>query len=143
MIRQIGAIIMATKTTKLIKKSSASPALSVNNTSYAAAKKAEIALQMPSGFPLNFHLEGLFVQLSSVSTAATLSIKICTDSAGDEAIVASSDASIDAGITTGTKGSCIFKIDLDYVFDSSPCYVFFKVNAGSATVDLVEFTYSE
>ena len=99
---------------------------------------------MPSGFPLAFHLEGLFIQVSSIaSSAAQITTKVTTDAAGDEAILTSTQDTIDVGVTTATDGSVSYKIDMDYLFDASTIYVFCKTNTGSVSVDKVELTYHE
>lgn len=143
LIRLKEGAIMATKTTSLIKKSVDSTQKTSVGTAYATAKKATLPLQMPSGFPLNFHLEGLFVQVSSISSATKLTVKITTDSGGDEAIVTSTESDLDVGVTTSSDGSAIFKIDLDYVFDAADIYCFIKTDAGSVSVDSVTLTYHE
>lgn len=134
---------MAVRSVSLIKKSVDSTAKSAVGTSYATAKKATLNLAMPDGFPLTFHLEGLFVQLSSISSATKLTVKLTQDSDGDQALVTSTESDIDVGVTTSSDGSAIYKIDLDYSFDSSPVYVFMKTDAGSVTVDSVTLTYHE
>lgn len=135
---------MALRTNKIIKKSVDSVQKTSVGTSYATAKKATLALQMPSGFPLAFHLEGLFIRLSSLNSSPTkLTIKITTDANGDEAIVTGTESTIETGVTTATDGAVVYKIDLDYIFDSSDIYVFYKTDAGTVSVDAVELTYHE
>jgi len=133
---------MATRTTSLIKKSSDTTQKTGVTTSYDASKKATLALQMPSNFPLAFHLEGLFIRMSSLASSPTkITMKLTTDSGGDEAIVTGTESTIETGVTTATDGSVVYKIDLDYIFDSSNVYVFFKTDVGSVSVDSVELTY--
>ena len=135
---------MATRTTSLIKKSSDTTQKTGVGTSYDASKKATLELQMPSGFPLAFHLEGLFIQVSSIaSSAAQITTKVIIDAAGDEAILTSTQDTIDVGVTTSTDGSVSYKIDMDYLFDASTIYVFCKTNTGTVSVDKVELTYHE
>ena len=135
---------MATRTTSLIKKSSDTTQKTSVTTSYDASKKATLALQMPSNFPLAFHLEGLFIRMSSLASSPTkITMKLTTDSGGDEAIVTGTESTIETGVTTATDGSVVYKIDLDYIFDSSNVYVFFKTDVGSVSVDSVELTYHE
>ena len=135
---------MALRTNKIIKKSIDSTQKTSVGTSYATAKKATLGLLMPSGFPLAFHLEGLFIRLSSLNSSPTkLTIKITTDANGDEAIITGTESTIETGVTTATDGSVVYKIDLDYIFDSSDIYVFYKTDAGTVSVDAVELTYHE
>ena len=135
---------MATRTTSLIKKSADTTQKTSVGTSYDASKKATLALQMPNQFPLAFHLEGLFIRMSSLaSSPTTLTIKVTLDSNGDEAIVTGTASTIEAGVTTATDGSVVYKIDLDYIFESSDIYVFYKTDAGTVSIDAVELTYHE
>ena len=135
---------MALRTNKIIKKSVDGTQKTSVGTSYDTAKKATLALLMPSGFPLAFHLEGLFIRLSSLNSSPTkLTIKITTDANGDEAIVTGTESTIETGVTTATDGAVVYKIDLDYIFDSSDIYVFYKTDAGTVSVDAVELTYHE
>ena len=135
---------MALRTNKIIKKSVDGTQKTSVGTSYATAKKATLTLQMPSGFPLAFHLEGLFIRMSSLNSSPTkLTIKITTDANGDEAIVTGTESTIETGVTTATDGAVVYKIDLDYIFDSSDIYVFYKTDAGTVSVDAVELTYHE
>lgn len=85
------------------------------------------------------------VQLSSISTAATLTLRICRDSAGDEIIVPDTDATIVTGVATATDGAIAYKIDIPYVdhADNDSYYLFFKVNAGSVTVDSSNFSWTD
>jgi hypothetical protein len=135
---------MAVRSVGVIKKSSDATQKTSVGTSYATAKKATLALDMPTGFPLNFHLEGVFVQMSSLNSSPTkLTMKLTTDSGGDLAIVTATESDIDTGVTTATDGSAIYKIDLDYIFESSTVYLFFKTDAGTVSIDSVELTYRE
>lgn len=135
---------MARNIKSIIKKSTDTTQKTSVGTSYATAKKATLTLQMPTNFPLAFHLEGLFIRMSSLNSSPTkLTVKITTDADGDEAIVTGTESTIETGVTTATDGSVVYKIDLDYIFDSSDIYVFYKTDAGTVSVDAVELTYHE
>lgn len=135
---------MAVRSVSLIKKSTDSTQKTGISTSYDAAKKATLTLIMPNGYPLNFHLEGLFVQMSSLASSPTkLTARITTDADGDKAIVTGTESEIEVGVTTSTDGSAVYRIDVDYIFESAPVYVFFKTDAGTVSVDSVEMTYHE
>jgi hypothetical protein len=135
---------MARNIKSIIKKSTDTTQKTSVGTSYDGTKKATLSLQMPEGFPLAFHLEGLFIRMSSLaSSPTTLTIKITTDSNGDEAIVTGTASTIETGVTTATDGAVVYKIDLDYIFDDSDIYVFYKTDAGTVSIDAVELTYHE
>ncbi len=135
---------MAVRTVSLIKRSSDTTQKTSVGTSYATAKKATLTLDMDSGFPLNFHLSGLFVKMSSLNSSPTkLTMKITSDSGGDEAIITGTESTIETGVTTATDGSAIYKIDVDFIFDSPTVYVLFKTDAGTVSIDSVTLTYHE
>lgn len=134
---------MALKTVSIIKKSVDSTQKTSVGTSYDKTKAASLALKLNSAFPLDCHLEGLFIKMSSISSATKLTIKLTTDSDGDNSIVTGTESTIETGVTTSTEGNTVYKIDLDYVFDSSTVYCMFKTDAGSVSIDTVELTYHE
>jgi|TARA_R100000655_G_scaffold4209_2_gene13671 hypothetical protein len=135
---------MADRMIHLIKKSVDSTQKTSVGTSYDTAKKATLELAMPPNFPLNFHLSAVYVQMSSLNSSPTkLTVKITTDSGGDEAILTSTESTIDVGVTTATDGSAIYKLDVDYIFESSTIYAFFKTDAGTVSIDKIELTYHE
>tara|TARA_Y100000114_G_C11756580_1_gene327174 strand:+ start:2500 stop:2907 length:408 start_codon:yes stop_codon:yes gene_type:complete len=135
---------MARNIKKIIKKSVDGTQVTNVGTSYSASKKSTVALIMPGSFPLAFHLEGLFIRMSSLNSSPTkLTVKITTDANGDEAIITSTESTIETGVTTATDGAVVYKIDVDYIFESSNIYVFYKTDAGTVSVDAVELTYHE
>ena len=135
---------MAVRSVSVIKKSDDTVQKTSVGTSYDTAKKATLTLKQPAQFPLTFHLEGVFVQMSSLNSSPTkLTMKLTTDSGGDLAIVTATQSDIDTGVTTATDGSAIYKIDLDYIFESETVYLFFKTDAGTVSIDSVELTYHE
>jgi hypothetical protein len=95
----------------------------------------------PSDFPYRFlEFESLFVALSSIAGgASTVTIRICSDVTGDQAVIAEATATIYAGLTTATLGSLSIHM-LDYtaacaVGTNQTLYVFFKTDVGTVTVD--------
>lgn len=82
--------------------------------------------------------------MSSLASSPTkLTARITTDADGDKAIVTGTESEIEVGVTTSTDGSAVYRIDVDYIFESAPVYVFFKTDAGTVSVDSVEMTYHE
>ena len=90
--------------------------------------------------PFKFvEMVSLWVTMTSISGATELSIIVCSDAAGDQAIMAPITATIMAGQTTATKGTCSIHL-LDYAAaiptDSDGLvYIFFRTDAGSVQVD--------
>jgi hypothetical protein len=87
----------------------------------------------------------LIVQVSSISTAATLTIRVSRDSGGDEMLIPDTTATIATGATTTTDGSAAFQIDVPYVdiSDNDAYYVLFKTDDGTVTVDSSTFVWSD
>ena len=81
----------------------------------------------------------LWVTMSSVSGATEISVLVCSDAAGDQAIMAPITATIMPGQTDATKGTCSIHL-LEYpaalsVDASGLIYFFFKTDAGTVQVD--------
>lgn len=114
-------------------------------TSFATAKKAELDLGMfPPGSPFLGRLHSVIYHVSSISSAATITFRLCTDAAGDNMLVTDTDGTIFAGVTTATAGSVSFRLDYDVGLDSgSTVYLFHKVNTGSLTIDSIELCWEE
>ena len=115
-------------------------------TSYDLAKphsfniSAALGTVGPASLPFKYaEMASLWVTMTSISGATELSIIVCSDAAGDQAIMAPITATIMAGQTTATKGTCSIHL-LDYAAaiptDSDGLvYIFFRTDAGSVQVD--------
>jgi hypothetical protein len=134
---------MAVRSVHLIRKSVDTVQKTSVGTAFDTAKKATLVLKQAPNFPFQYHLEGIFIRVSSISTATKLSIALSLDSGGDEMIVTSTESTITTGVTTAAKGATVYKIDLDYVFDSGTVFLFAKTDAGTVSIDAVELTYHE
>jgi len=99
-----------------------------------------------SDIPTVGNLQNIEFELTSISTAASVTMYLARDSVGDYPITPSvgsgATQNINEGITSG-KGSVIFTIEYDYkhfagVSNSTAgtIYLVAKVNAGSATAQV-------
>lgn len=117
-------------------------------TSYDAAKVHAHAMNTNSARNTETFigwLQLLVVQVSNISSATTLTVRVCRDAAGDEMVVPDVTATISTGITTATDGSIAVSVDAPYVnhTNADDLYVFFKTDAGTVTVDSTNFSWTE
>ena len=80
----------------------------------------------------------VWIEVTSISGAASLTIKITTDAAGDVLVYESSAGTMALGETTATTGAVTFEIaagGLPTFAQSAALYVWIKTNAGTATAD--------
>ena len=114
-------------------------------TSFATAKKLTIDTEYwPDGAPFLGRLHSLVIHVSAISSAGTITWRLCDDTTGDKSLVTDTAGALFAGITTATKGSASFRIDLDVGLTAGDeIYFFAKVDAGSVTIDEVILCWEE
>ena len=110
-------------------------------TSFALAKKSTLSVDTNYQGTFIGNFQGLFVQLSSISSATKLTMRICTDAAGDNILIPDTEAEIAIGITTASKGVAAYGVDLDVYTTTETYYVFYKTDAGTVTVEEATLTY--
>ena len=90
-------------------------------------------------------LSALYIHVNTIAAGATaLTIRLSTDTAGDNPWIGDSTATLSTGITTAAQGACTFKIDVDFVKTTNDIlYCHMKTNAGTCTVDRIELTWEE
>ena len=117
-------------------------ALSITD-AFSAAVRATLSLDLANNYPADYrgNLQGLYVSVSTISTAASLTMRLTTDTAGDAIVIGDSTATLSTGLTTGTSGNVTFKIALDAVISGKTLYAFFKTDAGTLTVTNVQLVY--
>ena len=114
--------------------------IAVSN-SFNAANKSSLNLDIDYKTVFAANDQGVFVTVSSISAANSLTIRVCTDVAGNKPIVPDTQATIANGLTTTDSGMAVYKVDLDVYTSAEVYYVIYKTNAGSLTVDSVTMTY--
>lgn len=114
-------------------------------TAFATAKAATVDLEMfPPDSAYLGRLHSVIYHVSAISSAATLTMRLCTDTAGDVMLVTDTDGTIYPGVTTATKGSISYKLDYDVGLDTGDqVHLFHKVNTGSLTIDKIEICWEE
>ena len=90
-------------------------------------------------------IEGILVQLSSISGAGRVTIRGAFDQDFDEMFLPDTEAVISAGLTTTTDGSVAYRYELPIItdVDFSQVFLCFKVDAGTVTVDSSTILWSE
>ena len=111
-------------------------------TSFATAKKATLDLNVDYRSAFWGSFQGLWIHTSSAASSPTkITIRICTDTSGDDIIIPDSDADLSFGITTATKGLACFKIDIPLFLSAETVYLYAKTDTGTVTIDKVVLTW--
>ena len=98
----------------------------------------------PDDAPYRGYVSLIVIQLSAISGATNLTIRICRDAAGDEMIITDTTSQIFTGITTATKGTACYALNaFAGLAETDRLHVFCKTNAGSLTADFCEITWGE
>lgn len=110
-------------------------------TSFNTAKKSTLSVDTNYHQTFYGNFQGIYLKLKSISSATKLTMRICVDAAGDDIIIPDTEADIAVGITTANIGAAVFGVDLDVFTESETYHVFYKVDAGTVTVDKCTLTY--
>ena len=120
--------------------------LSATN-SYATARRHNLDLMsdtIPTGsVPFSGFIDSITVHMNTIAGATTLTVRATSDLAGDNTIFGDTTATISTGVTTATDGSVTIKIGAIYGSSSDNLYLFWKTDAGTATVDTIIVNWSE
>lgn len=141
------------KTGKFI-HNSAHPGLALGATNaYAAAARHNLELNADQNNVVGStsasgrgvaRLSGLYVFVNTIAAGATqLTVRLTRDLNGDIPVIPDTTATITTGVTTATSGSCVYKIDVDYLHSDDNIYCWIKTNAGTCTVYRLELTWEE
>ena len=121
-------------------------------TSYVLAKKhtfdLKVATSAGTANPFRAFMRSMFFRCTSiVGGAAKVTIRLCLDAAGDFTILGDTEVTLDLGITTATTGSGQILFDdypfWEYINNTDTIYAFYKVDAGTATIDVAQINWSE
>jgi hypothetical protein len=93
--------------------------------------------------PVRARLSAIYIQVDTIVTATSLTVRATSDAAGDLIIVPDTTATLSTGITTAVRGGVVLKIDVDYKASDSNFYVHFRTNAGTCNVKVVEVAWEE
>lgn len=121
-------------------------------TSFSTTKRVTIPLRgilqnLGSTYWKTSELGGVQIQVSGISSATQLTVRISSDPDGDNPIVPDATAAIWTGVTTATKGAVVLHgngYPAAFPCDSSGnVYLFIKTDAGTVDVDRVVVTFVE
>jgi len=87
-----------------------------------------------------YELNSILIKLSSLaSSPTTVEYMITSDAAGDKILVTGVALDIRTGLTTATVGACEDNLQGATVY-ATDMYIFFKTDAGTVTVESVQFS---
>jgi hypothetical protein len=119
---------------------------------YAAAARHNVEINFDQSNIVGSNLAGrgvarlgaLYVFVNTIAAGATqLTVRVTRDLAGDVPVIPDTTATITTGVTTATSGSCVFKIDVDYLHSDDNFFCWIRTNAGTCTVNRLELTWEE
>ena len=93
-------------------------------------------------------LRSMIIRVKSIAGGASkVTFRICTDATGDFTVLGDTEVALDIGLTTATTG-CGQILFEDYPFwesitNTDNVYVFYKVDAGTVTIDYAQISWSE
>ena len=94
--------------------------------------------------PFIERLESIEVQVKSISGAATLTMRMTRDAAGDDIVIPDVAGTIATGITTVTVGAVVYTVGIPIAArTASTFYLHFKVDAGTVEIDESTITWVE
>ena len=93
-------------------------------------------------------VNGIHIRLSSIGAATTVTVRLCSDAAGDHTLVPDVTATLVPGITTATTACAAFAVGIPlFQLLSSPgngnLYLFAKVDGGTPSWDQSIITWQE
>lgn len=97
---------------------------------------------IPPHQPFEGYLSMILIQVSSISAATKLTLRICKDSEGNQCLVTDTISDIFSGVSDSSKGSAIFALNCyAKTYGLNDLYCFVKTNTGTVTIDYIEITY--
>ena len=114
-------------------------------TSFDASKIITMDMGMfPPSKPFRGFVSIIRIQLDNISSATTCTMRICSDTTGNECLVTDTTSNIFNGITTATTGTA--EIDVAGflgLVDTDQFYFFLKFNNGSADCRYIELNWAD
>jgi hypothetical protein len=105
-------------------------------TTYDVNKKSSINMSFSLQSYYLSELNTIQIKLSNLAVStSSVSVKICSDAAGDNIILPDTTASIDRGLTTTTNGAAVIAVNAALYASNENWYIFYKLDAGSADID--------
>ena len=110
------------------------------NNAFGLGKQSDIS----TGNSFSGFLEGVIVRFKSIAGGATkVTVKICHNTNGTGVVIPDTEAEIAFEVGSAVAGAIAIKIDFAHVHTDGSFSLFYKTNAGTATVDQLELYWSE
>ena len=81
------------------------------------------------------HASMLEVQLSNISGPTKITVSLSRDSNGDDFVLTSTESTIEYGLTTNTKGTALYRLDV-IIKDVEDQILYLHVKTDSGTLDI-------
>ncbi len=89
-------------------------------------------------------LEGMVIRVKSIAGgAAKLTVKITHSATGAQIVIPDTEADIALEVGTTTEGGVAYSFDFAHLHTDDDLHIFYKTDAGTCTVDALEFYWSE
>lgn len=121
---------------------------SYNTTDVIALDMASAQPFQPSKLQFSGTIEALRFKVTGASGSPTkLTMKVCLDAAGDECLIPSTEATLEAGTSTAATMCCTFSVRVALAQtmgnSNATLFVFAKLDTGSATYAQLTATWRE
>ena len=112
------------------------------STTYNTSKAISLEYTKYGSSQINVYASMLEVQLANVSSATKLYISLSRDVAGDEFVTTETRSDIQVGITSNTKGSALYRLDVIIRdLQDKVLYLHVRTNTGSCDISAAALTY--
>ena len=109
------------------------------STTYATVASTVLEAESPLSSSI---LYGVTVRINTIAGgAASVTISISSDAAGDVILVPATVCTIGTGVTTATKGAVALRCEFPVQLSARTLYVSAKTDAGTATADTIIVSY--
>lgn len=88
-------------------------------------------------------LDGIVIRVKAINQASKVTIKVCHTSAGTGVVIPDTEAVIALEVGSNTIGGCAYQMNFSHVHTDDDFSIFYKCDAGSCTIDLVELYWRE
>ncbi len=137
-------LIFGAENMRIIGKTCSSNVTGVTST-MSVLNRIEINLDVDYRSSFNCTFRGLWIKVKNASSSPTaITIRMTADVNGDNVIIPDTDSAITFGLSTITKGSAVYSIDMAYVSGSNEkLYLFLCTDTGTVDVDEVCLTWED
>lgn len=111
-------------------------------TNYDTTKKIPLEYTKYGSSQINVVASMLEVQLSNISSATKIFASLSRDQAGDSFVMTETKADIQTGLTTDTKGTVLYRLDIILRdIQDKVLYLHLRTNTGTTDVSVAALTY--